>query len=378
MKTTDNRTLSRRAVIGGALGSAVLLACGDSSDNGGAQTASSPTPASTASPSTAAVRLRPLSPAELGAPAVPPAVASTSSSAVPFAPAVAPYANFGTTAAAGVFPRSVRHAMGTAELSRAPSRVVALDTGEMDAVVDLGLKPAGVIDWTGSGVPAYLQSSLQDVEIVGSIQEPDAEKVVGLNPDLILTNKQRHEAIFGTLNAIAPAVYGERAGLVWRYNFELYARALGREEQGAAVIKRYEDKIKALNAKLPSPRPTISIIRVTATNLRYYMRASFTSSVLEDLGFPRPELQNVDDFALNNQGLETVGQYGAGDVIVLSIIGGDGNEFAKTLQESPLWQSLQAVKDGKVLTVDDSTWIAGLGYRAADVIADDLARFFKV
>lgn len=369
--------ISRRSVLGGVAATAFLLACGDSDED--EASAPSPTAAASGSPAaTVPVRLIPLAPSELGAPAVPAPTVSTQAGAVPLGPAIAAYAKYGTDAAAGVFPRTIRHALGETTISKQPVKVVALDTGEMDTLVDLGLKPAGVIDWTGAGVPAYLSTALQGVPIVGSIQEPNLEALAGIGPDLILTNRTRHEAIYGRLSAVAPAVLGERPGLTWRENYSLYAKALGREQQGTQTILKYEEKVKALNAKLPKPRPSVSVVRVTATIIRYYQRANFLATILTDLGFPRPEGQNVDDFALNNQSLETIGQYGGGDVIVLSIIGGATNEFAKQLQESPLWKGLPAVVAGKVMVVDDNTWIAGLGYTAAATIIDDIAKFFKV
>ncbi|MGD9894696.1 MAG: ABC transporter substrate-binding protein, partial [Dehalococcoidia bacterium] len=320
--------LTRRGFLIGAAGSALLIACGsdDTSTPQAEVRQGSTTPNTTTDPPAstppAAIRLVPAAPTELGAPAVSPPTASTSATAVPLGPAIAAYAKYGTDAAPGVFPRTIRHALGETRIAAPPSRVVVLDTGEMDTVVDLGLKPFGTIDWTGAGLPDYLAGSLQGVQIVGSIMEPNLEAVAALGPDLILTNRTRHEAIYEKLAAIAPSVLGERPGLVWRQNYELYARALGREQQGTQTVMQYEEHAKRLNAKLPNPRPTISVVRATATNLRYYQRSNFLGTILTDLGFPRPEGQNVDDFALNNQSLETIGRFGGGDVIVLSIIGG--------------------------------------------------------
>ena len=366
----------RRRLLGAALAAAGLTACGQS---GGAPAAVAPaTPnASPAAGAAGADRLMTLSPAELGAPAVPAAAVSTAPEAVPLGPAVAAYARYGTDAAPGVFPRTVRHALGSTVIPAAPRRVVALDTGEMDTAIDLGLKPLGVIDWTGAGVPPYLATALQGVKVVGSIMEPDLESIAALSPDLILTNRTRHEALYPRLAALAPTVLGERPGLVWRQNYELYARTLGRERQGAQSVAGYEARVRALNATLPAPRPTVSVVRVTATNIRYYQRANFLATILTDLGFPRPESQNVDDFALNNQSLETIGRAGGGDVVVLSIIGGACNEFGRQLQDSPLWKGLPAVRSNRVLVVDDNTWIAGLGYTAAGQILTDIAAFFK-
>ena len=65
-------------------------------------------------------------------------------------------------------------------------------------------------------------------------------------------------------------------------------------------------------------------------------------------------------------------------MVVLAVHGGDGNAFAKSVQGSALWQTLPAVNAGKVLAVDDSTWIGGIGYGATLEIMAGLAKHFKL
>lgn len=351
-------------------------ACGSDSQ----ETSSVDTPSAAAASATAAadLRLLPLSPAELGAPPVPAATKATAPSAVPYEPAVAPYASYGSDAAPGVFPRTIRHAMGETTLKSEPKRVVVLDTGELDAVFELGLTPVGTLDYTTTGLPPYLEEKLSGVRTVGTLAEPSLETIAALRPDLILSNKLRHEQIYDQLAAIAPTVFGERAGLVWRHNFALYAEALGREQQAAATVAEYEERVRRLNAALPNPRPSVSVIRVLENNLRAYQRANFIGILLTDLGFPRPPAQNVDDFGLINLSLETVDQYAPADLIAVSVYGGDGNPFGARVLESPLFRSLDAVKQGKTMIVNDRVWIAGLGYTAADSVFDDIAKHFGV
>jgi iron complex transport system substrate-binding protein len=57
---------------------------------------------------------------------------------------------------------------------------------------------------------------------------------------------------------------------------------------------------------------------------------------------------------------------------------GTEGAFYKEMIASPLWQSLSAVKTGRVMTVLDDVWMAGIGYRAAELIFQDIAKFFKV
>lgn len=356
-------------------GLALLAACGASLTSGGGARS---TPAATPAPSApAALRLLPASPSDLGAPPVPEPAPSTAANATPYAKALAPYSRFGTDAVAGVFPRTIRHAMGETTIKSAPTRVVVLDTGELDAMVELGIKPVGAVDYGAPGLPAYLAGATDGVRIVGTINEPNLETIAALRPDLILSSKLRHEKLYERLSAIAPTVFAERPGVSWKQNFVLYAQAIGREREAAATVARYEARVRQLNSALPAPRPTVSVVRILANSIRYYQRANFLGVLFTDLGLPRPPAQNVDDFAVD-LGLETIGQYAPADLIVLATFGDQGSPFATSVTQSPFWLGLPAVKAGKVLTVDDQTWIGGIGYRAAFAVLDGLATYFGV
>jgi iron complex transport system substrate-binding protein len=320
----------------------------------------------------------PLKPADLGAPSVPAPAKSTAAGAVPHDPAVALYEAYGADAAPGAFLRTINHAMGSTELKEKPERVVPLDSGELDSVVQLGLKPAGYLEPDPSLMPDYLVEAPKDVRTVGTLAEPNLETLASLQPDLMLTSKIRHEKIADRLKAIGPTVYGERTGVVWKQNFALHAKALGREVEADATVRAYEARVRKLNAALPSPRPTVSVVRVLANHLRYYQRANYSGTILTDLGFRRPPSQNVDDFGLLNQSLETLGPMGDADLSVVSPTEGEKGAFVKEMFGNPLWQSLGAVKRGAVLVVSDDVWMAGIGYRSAGVILDDIARYFKV
>jgi len=315
-------------------------------------------------------------PAAVGAPEVPPPRPSTKPNAVSIASATAPYTRFGTDARPGVFPRTVRHAMGETRIERAPVRVVTLDTGELDTAVELGIKPVGTVDYGADGLPAYFKpAEIEGVDVVGTIQQPNLEAIARLRPDVILSSKLRHEALYGQLSQIAPTVLAERVGVTWKQNFDLFAQALGREEQADRTRARYAQRVAELNQALPLPRPSVSVVRVMAANVRLYQRANFLGVLLTDLGLPRPESQNVDDFAAEI-GLEQLEQASA-DVIVVAVFDVLKNTNADAVLSSPVWQQLPAVQAGKVHRVDDQTWLGGIGYHAAFAVMDQIEGLFR-
>src|SRR5690606_22707742 len=94
-----------------------------------------------ASPTATSLALVPGDPASLGAPDVPAPVPSTAPDAVPMAAQMDPYAGYGTDAAIGEWPRTIRHAMGETVIESPPQRVITLDPGELDAAIQLGIVP---------------------------------------------------------------------------------------------------------------------------------------------------------------------------------------------------------------------------------------------
>jgi iron complex transport system substrate-binding protein len=172
---------------------------------------------------TAEYSLIPGDPSELGAPEVPEATAPTAEGAAPLAQVLAPYADYGTDAAPGEFPRTIHHAMGDTTIEQQPVRVIVLDTGELDAMLQLGVRPVGAAEYNDTGLPAYLLEQAQGIEVVGTTAEPDLEQIVALQPDLILSSKLRHEAIYDLLAAIAPTMLVDRPGVTFKQNFVLYA-----------------------------------------------------------------------------------------------------------------------------------------------------------
>ncbi|MBP2476812.1 iron complex transport system substrate-binding protein [Crossiella equi] len=286
-------------------------------------------------------------------------------------------AQFGTTAAPGVFPRVVKHGMGETTLPKKPERVVVLDTGELDNVVALGIKPVGVAYTEGSPtMPAYLGERAGAPENVGSVSALKLETIKKLNPDLILGSKLRAEQQYATLSAIAPTVFSLRPGYTWKENFRLNAAALDRVADADKMIKNFEARAVTTGERVEAKqgkRPTISMVRFMPGRIRLYAQKSLIGTVLADAKLPRPKDQQVDDLAVEVS-TENLAKADA-DQIFIGTYGDPAKTAQKDVLGSPLWQQLGAVKAGKAHNVNDETWYLGLGVLAANSVLDDLERF---
>jgi iron complex transport system substrate-binding protein len=277
------------------------------------------------------------------------------------------------TTADTAFPRTVEHAMGTTELAERPERVVVLDTGELDSVLSLDVTPVGAVTTDVSdGFLSYLADGAADVEVVGTIAEPDLEGIAALAPDLILSNKVRHEALYEQLSQIAPTVFAERVGAVWKDNFRLAAEALGLEEEAESRLEEYEARAAALGESLGDPAgTTVSAVRFVDGVIRVYTPESFLGTVLADTGLEQLTLSTDRTPTFAELGAEQLTSADA-DIVLFSSYGGAEDSGEAAVVAGPLWPRLGAVADGRAHAVEDDVFFTGIGLTAANLIVEDL------
>lgn len=271
--------------------------------------------------------------------------------------------------------RTVEHAMGTTEVTDTPQRVVVLDTGELDSALALGVTPVGAVraDAT-SGLQSYLAERTQGVTVVGTVAEPNLEAIAALQPDLILSNKVRHEALYGQLSQIAPTVFAEKVGVSWKENFQLAAEALGKQAEAQRVLHAYGQKAKQVGQAFGDPSQLqVSMVRFMSGSIRLYGRGSFIGTVLQDAGFARPASQQIDKTFVEVSP-EQINQ-AEGDILFYATYGDPAQTDQAAVTAGPLWQRLNVASAGQVHEVSDDLWYLGIGPLAADLILTDLQKY---
>ena len=288
----------------------------------------------------------------------------------------------GPPPAAKEFPRTVSHAMGQTQIPTEPTRIVALDQTFVDAAFALDTPIVGFTQLEAGNpeLPEYLGQDRQTLgsraQSVGTLDEPNLEKIAVLRPDLIASAKVRHEEIYNQLSAIAPTVFSETTGPTWKANIRLLGRAIGKEDLAEQRISAYEQRAQrigdAIRAK-EGRNPTISLIRFIPGETRLYQKKSFSGIVLEDTGLARPPSQNVDDFAMEISA-ERILDANADHIYVTVSEGGDAAQTRDRFVANPLWGQLT----GEIHEVSDEVWGTAVGLQGAHAMLDDLAATFQV
>ncbi|MFD5752761.1 iron-siderophore ABC transporter substrate-binding protein [Streptomyces sp. NPDC127033] len=163
----------------------------------------------------------------------------------------------------GAFPVTIKSALGSAEITEKPERVVTLGQGSAETAIALGHTPVGVesYEW-GSDKTGYLPWIHDAVTKAGDElpkqftggEDIDFEAITELEPDVILapwsgvTQEQ-----FDILSDIAPTVaYPE---LAWSTNWDeqigIIAKALGQPDDAKKLISTIEKQLADAAATRP-------------------------------------------------------------------------------------------------------------------------------
>ncbi|WP_342476883.1 iron-siderophore ABC transporter substrate-binding protein [Paenibacillus sp. FSL H7-0350] len=273
--------------------------------------------------------------------------------------------------ATAAYPVTLKDMKGEHTLTEKPKVIAVLDVKFADQLIALGEKPAGsVVAGTKDEFPEYLSAQMDGVKVLGTRDEPNLEAIVALNPDLILMTDFQEEA-YESVSKIAPTIvldfYED-----WRDTLATIGTITGKQAEAEVVKKAYEDKIIGLREQLSAKLgdETVALIRPRPEGIRVHGPEHRTGSILyEDLGLKAPAfVQAIKDDTSVEISMETVSDIGADRYFLLS-----DDLFAKeaeALASSPIWKSLDAVKNNRAYDVNSTLWIAYYGPLAINIIVD--------
>lgn len=288
-------------------------------------------------------------------------------------------ASASTTESATEQVRVIEHAMETTELKGTPQKVVILTNEGTEALLALGVKPVGAVQsWTGNPWYPHIQEQMEGVTVVGLESQVNLEAIAALQPDLIIGNKMRQENIYEQLSAIAPTVFADTLRGKWQVNFELYAKALNKEEEGKQVMADFDQRIQEFKETAGDKLSTeVSVVRFMAGKSRIYYKDTFSGVIFDQIGITRPDSQNKEEFA-DEVTKERIPEMEGDIMFYFTYDTGDG-EATKTEQEwinDPIFKNLNVVKNNKFYKVNDAIWNTAGGVLAANLLLDDLSQYF--
>jgi iron complex transport system substrate-binding protein len=148
----------------------------------------------------------------------------------------------------GAFPAKVKHKYGVTTVPAKPKRIVSVGFTEHDTLLALGEKPIAVSEWYGEQPYATWPWARDELgsskpTVLNNGDGFEFEKIASLRPDLILgVNAGMTEEDYEKLSKLAPTIPPVKGSLDWFSDWdaqvEQIAAALGKPEEGRALVKR--------------------------------------------------------------------------------------------------------------------------------------------
>lgn len=259
-----------------------------------------------------------------------------------------------------------------------PQSIATLWVGTLGNALALGVKPAASVFMAGEPIGEYIKGKVDGITSLGSLPEPNLEKLLLIKPDLILSNS-RLSGIYEQLSRIAPTITVNLPVPPVPIHQQLreLARLLNREEVGERLISDYWQRINQLKQGLGDRREQLEISVASADSVYgvwAYGEKSPVGSVLNDAGFHRPPAQRGDFYYIDGLSEEDLSVID-GDVLFLLRWGKENNsKVIEKLKQKPLWNRLKAVQSNQVYIVDAAHW-HGQDILAMNAVIDDLFRY---
>ncbi|MFR4289927.1 MAG: ABC transporter substrate-binding protein [Streptococcus salivarius] len=272
--------------------------------------------------------------------------------------------------------KTIVHDFGTTELKKAPKRIVILDNLYGEILDPLDITPVGATTGQSDSqeFSTLFKKQYKDAKVVsvGWQGSPDLDKIAELKPDLILMTGEQ-EDLYEELSEIAPTVgYQINTDENWDYHETSLkvAEIFDKRDEMKKDLDRLDarEAVFAENVKAKFGDQKLMYLRVTDNDIRYYAYGHF-GYLYDTYHFNRAETFNPDDMfqVIDPDKLKDINPD-------LLIVQADSQELLDNkLKNTPVWTSLKAVQNNKVIYADYSTYMLGFGIVSQEAIMKQIS-----
>lgn len=272
--------------------------------------------------------------------------------------------------------KTIVHDFGTTELKKAPKRIVILDNLYGEILDPLDITPVGATTGQADSqeFSTLFKKQYKDAKVVsvGWQGNPDLDKIAELKPDLILMTGEQ-EDLYDELSEIAPTVgYQINTDENWDYHETSLkvAEIFDKRDEMKKDLDRMDAKeaVFAENVKAKFGDQKLMYLRVTDNDIRYYAYGHF-GYLYDTYKFNRAQTFNPEDMyqVIDIDKLKDLNPD-------LLIVQADSQELLDNkLKNSPVWTSLKAVQNNKVIYADYSTYMLGFGIVSQEAIMKQIS-----
>ncbi len=256
-------------------------------------------------------------------------------------------------------------------LAKKPERIVVTSASFLEPLHAVGGDVVGRPD--SKSLPEWAK----DRTSIGRVYNVDLEKILACTPDLVIANKGMNEKLVQTLeiNKIPCIIVDMKNYEDVKNEIRIFAQITGDAAKGDAVNKSMDDRIKSVTDRLPKEKRRVAILHSTAQGLSVQLETSIAGSTAKMLGFENvaagmKALESNPDAAPYS--IETLVEQNPEIIFVTSM--GKIDEIKRGMEETiasnPAWQTIPAVRDGKMYYLSQELFLLSPGVRYPDAVEE--------
>ena len=273
---------------------------------------------------------------------------------------------------------TIEHELGTSEVEKNPEKVVVFDFGVLDTFKKLGLEDK-VVGVAQSGViPSYIEEfASEDYANIGSLKEPDFEKIAELDPDLILISGRQSE-VYDQLQEIAETVFigvdTENYMDSFTENVTTIGEMFGKESEVEDALAEIDDTIASVNEKAEEADKNALIILANDDKISAYGPSSRFGIIHDVFGVPAVDEGIEVSTHGSNVSFEYVTEQDPDLLYVIdrgAVVGGESS--AKQVVENKLMERTKAFQNDDIYYLDPEFWyLSGGGLISVQEMANQI------
>ncbi|PKG40100.1 siderophore ABC transporter substrate-binding protein [Psychromonas sp. Urea-02u-13] len=283
-------------------------------------------------------------------------------------------------------PIVVDHNLGQTVISHRPQRVAALDMNEVDFLDQLGVPIAGMVK---DFVPHFLAKYKNDdnVRDLGSIVQPNMEKIYALKPDLILMTPL-HANQYQALSELAPTLHfdvdfrnsqSNHLEVIKQHLLDL-GEIFDKQALAQQKVAEIDAKVEQVLAATSDRPETALVVMHNNGSFSSFGLESRYGFVFDVLGVKPASTEIATSLHGQPVSSEFINQADPDILYIIdrtAVMEGIPNIDVERLA-NPLLRQTKAWKNGKVILVDADAWyITAASVTSLKIVIDDIIKGYQ-
>lgn len=270
---------------------------------------------------------------------------------------------------------TITHTLGEAVVKKNPDRIIVFDYATLDSLDEMGVEVLGL---PKSNIPEYLSKyNDEKYEDVGTLFEPDFEKIYELNPDVILISSRQAE-VYEELNDIAPTVFFEVDGANYiesvTHNLGILGQLFDKEDFVTEELSKINNSLSEISEMVKEKGENALIVMANDGAISAFGEGSRFGIIHEEFGFEPADSEIQVANHGNSITFEYILEKNPDYIFIIdrtAVVGGDIT--ADEIFDNDIIKETNAYKNGKIVYLTSEVWYTSSGgLKGTNIMIEDI------